>query len=547
MTRSGSSGKKRALIMGALGLAFGAGLFVVLCRVLNYFQSVEMIGDLLARQLLSMVLLTFFLLLIFSSIITALSNLYLSKDLELCHSMPVSIETLFISRSVYTLVDSSWMVIFFGLPVFLAYGYVYKPGYEFYVSLIHMNAAMTVIACSSGIFLTMVLVHIFPAQRTRDIILLLSILMVVGLYLLFRFLRPERLVNPEAFFTVAQYMTALKAPDSPYLPTHWVAETLWGHLNGVNNRGYLFEIMLTWSTAGAAVVINVWMAGRIYFGGFSKSQEASRRRPGTRYLLDRLILGVSRPFGRDLAAVIAKDLRVFFRDNTQWSQLLLLGALMVVYLYNFSVLPLDKSPIRLDFLQNQLAFLNMGLAGFVLSAICVRFVFTAVSAEGEAYWIIRTSPLRLKRYLWGKYLFFVFPIFLLAEFLIVGTNLLLEVTPLMMALSTITIGLMILGIVSLGVGLGAMYPRFEHENIGQVATGFGGFLYMVVSSLFIALVIILEAGPVYILFMAGVRGNVVSGMQWLYIILSFAAVLLINWAAVSRPMKMGVKALQGYE
>jgi ABC-2 type transport system permease protein len=135
----------------------------------------------------------------------------------------------------------------------------------------------------------------------------------------------------------------------------------------------------------------------------------------------------------------------------------------------------------------------------------------------------------------------------LAEFLTIATNLLLEVTLLMMVLSTVTIGLMVFGIVALGIGLGAMYPRFRHENIGQVATGFGGFLYMVVSSLFIGLVIILEAGPVYILFMAGVRGRVISTLEWLLIVLSFAAVLLINWTAVSRPMGMGLKALQAYE
>jgi ABC-2 type transport system permease protein len=439
------------------------------------------------------------------------------------------------------------MVIFFGLPVLLAYGYVYRPGLGFYVSLVHMNVAMAIIACYSGILLTMVLVHVFPAQRTRDIILLLSVLMVVGLYLLFRFLRPERLVNPEAFFTVAQYMSALKAPDSPYLPSHWVTETLWGQLVGLKGRGYLFEMLLTWTTAVSAVVINVWVAQRIYFAGFSKSQEAKKRRAAGRRLLDFLISCVSRPFGRDLGSIISKDLRIFFRDNTQWSQLLLLGALIVVYLYNFSVLPLDKSPMRLDFLQNELAFLNMGLAGFVLSAICVRFVFTAVSAEGEAYWIIRTSPLRLKRYLWGKCLFFVFPILILAEFLTIATNYLLEVTRLMMILSTMTIGLMVFGIVALGIGFGAMYPRFKHENIGQVATGFGGFLYMVVSTLFVGLVVILEAGPVYILFMAGVRGSVVSPLEWLFIILSFSAVLLINAMAVFKPMKRGLKALQAYE
>ena len=535
--------------MGGLGLAFCGGMFVLSSRVLIYFQSVEMIGDLLAQQLLSMVLLTFFSMLIFSNIITALSNLYLSKDLELCHSIPVSVEELFISRSLYTFVDSSWMVIIFALPIFLAYGYVYEPDLGFYLSLIHMNVAMAIIASCIGILLTMVLVHIFPAQRTKDIVLLLSIFMVVALYLLFRFLRPERLVNPEAFFSVAQYVSALKVPDSPFLPTHWITETLWAHLNPVEGRPAEsgIEILLIWATAASAVVINVWIAHFIYFDGFSKSQEAKKRRAGGKRLLDLMIMSVSKPFGKDLSAIISKDIRSFFRDNTQWSQLLLLAALIVVYLYNFSVLPLDKSPIRLDFLQNELAFLNMGLAGFVLSALCTRFVFTAVSAEGEAYWIIRSSPLKLRRYLWGKYIFFVFPILILAEVLIVATNYLLDVTLFMMILSSVTIGFMAFGIVALGIGFGAIYPKFNHENIGQVSTGFGGFLYMIISALFIGLIVILEAGPVYMLFMSQVRGSVISPIEWLFIVLSFSAVVVIIGVAIFRPMKAGLKALQGYE
>ena len=83
-----SAGKvrKRAFIMGSVGLVFWLLMFGLSSRVLIYFQSVEVIGDLLAHHLLAMVLLTFFSLLIFSHIITALSNLYLSTDLELCHS-----------------------------------------------------------------------------------------------------------------------------------------------------------------------------------------------------------------------------------------------------------------------------------------------------------------------------------------------------------------------------------------------------------------------------------------------------------------------------
>jgi ABC-2 type transport system permease protein len=211
------------------------------------------------------------------------------------------------------------------------------------------------------------------------------------------------------------------------------------------------------------------------------------------------------------------------------------------------VLPLDKSPIKLDFLQNELAFLNMGLAGFVLSAISARFIFTAVSAEGEAYWVISSSPLGLRQYLWGKYGYFLFPMIFLAEVLVIVTNYLLDVTPFMMFLSSITMFFMVLGIVALGIGFGALYANFRYENIAQLSVGFGGVLYMIVSSIFIAIVIVLEAGPVYILFMSDVSGKTVTAFQWLLIIASFLMVVLINTLAVFKPMKMGLKALREYE
>ncbi|MBW1764806.1 MAG: hypothetical protein JRJ23_08730 [Deltaproteobacteria bacterium] len=505
--------RKRAFIIGSVGLVFWLLMFILSSRVLVYFQSVEVMGDLLAHHLLSMILLTFFSLLIFSHIITALSNLYLSTDLELCHSSPAHLNDLFLSRSIYTMIDSSWMVIVFGLPVLMAYAFVYCPGPGYYFALLHMGLAMVIIAANIGILFTMILVSIFPAHRTRDILMLLMIFVVVALYLMFRFLRPERLVDPDAFFSVMQYLSAMKAPDSPYLPTHWVMETLWAHLSGSSSKSYLFDVMLMWSSAIATSFINIWVAGAIYFTGFSKSQEAKRRRRGGKQVLDLLISFFTRPLGYDLGSVIDKDIRTFFRDNTQWSQIFLLGALVVVYLYNFSVLPLERSPMRIEFLQNEIAFLNMGLAGFVIAAVSVRFIFPAISSEGEAFWIIRSSPLPLKRLLWGKYALYVLPMLILAETLIIVTNYLLDVTPFMMILSTVTIFFAVFGIVALGIGFGALYPNFKYQNIAQVATGYGGLMYMIFSAIFMAIIIILEAGPVYLIFMANVRGNAITWLQ----------------------------------
>ena len=114
---------------------------------------------------------------------------------------------------------------------------------------------------------------------------------------------------------------------------------------------------------------------------------------------------------------------------------------------------------------------NLGLAGFVLAAIAVRFAFPAVSMEGEAFWIIRTSTLSLKKFLINKFWMSLIPLVVVAEILIVMTNYLLKVTLFMMVLSSITILFMTFGITSLGIGMGAIYPRFKHTSSAEIPTG----------------------------------------------------------------------------
>jgi ABC-2 type transport system permease protein len=546
LTRSRSNGKIKILIFTGAGCLFWLVLFFLTYKVLIYFSSQEMIGDILARHLLSMVFLIFFSILIFSHVIIALSNLYLSDDLEICYSSPATLTEIFLSRSFYTVFDSSWMVVVFGLPLMMAYGFVYHAGLDYYLSLIYVSFPLIIISACLGIMVIMALVRFFPAQKASDIIMLMSVVVIVILYLLFRFLRPERLVNPDAFMSIAQYLGALKTPDSPYLPNHWATDILWARLTH-NSTTQVFNYILLWSTALAMVVIDIWVAGHIYFSGFSKAQEAKKRSHIGKRMLERIVSAVTKPFGPESASLIAKDVRSFFRDNSQWSQLLLLAALVVVYIYNFSVLPLEKSPIKSIYLQNALSFLNIGLAGFVISAISARFIFPAVSSEGQAFWIVLSSPLSSRRFLWSKYFAYLLPMLILSEVLIIYTNYLLKVTPFMMALSSVTIFFLVFGIVALGIGLGAVYPNFHHENIAQVATGFGALIYMISSSVFIALVIMLEAGPVYTILSAHFKGLSITYLQWVWVVCSFIGVIFVIIFAVKRPMAAGLKALNSYE
>src|SRR5439155_26602073 len=120
--------------------------------------------------------------------------------------------------------------------------------------------------------------------------------------------------------------------------------------------------------------------------------------------------------------LLIKDVKIFLRDVSQWSQLLLLLALVLLYLYNFRVLDLERIPYMSAFIKNIYAFVNMGMAGLVMSTVAVRFVFPAVSAEGAAFWIIRTSPVSLHDFLWSKFWSGLVPVLLLTELLAITAN-----------------------------------------------------------------------------------------------------------------------------
>ena len=113
----------------------------------------------------------------------------------------------------------------------------------------------------------------------------------------------------------------------------------------------------------------------------------------------------------------------------------------------------------------------------------------------------------------------------------------------MMVLSVVTIFFIVPGIVSMGLGLGAIYPDFQAENPAQSVTSLGGLIYMTLSVGFIAAVIVLEAGPVYYLFMSGLRGVGLRGLQWLWLVVSFSVVLMLCLIAVMIPMRMGEKKI----
>jgi ABC-2 type transport system permease protein len=539
--RGGWQWSRRPLLIG-LALGFWYGTFYVIRRVLLYFQSVYDLGPGLAYQLLLIILLTFLSMLLFSNLITALSTFFLARDLDLVLSTPIATGPFYYARLITTIINSSWMVLFFSLPIFAAYGTVFGGGLLFYLWVVVVLPLFLIIPAALGVLITHLLVYFLPAKRIRDVLFFIGLCCFIVIYFLFRLSQPERLVQPESFGHFLQFLSAMETPSSRFLPSSWSAEILAGTLFKRPAEPVFFYAVLA-SYALFFPLATSWVSSAVYLTAWSKAQESRQGRRKSE-LWESVLNRLTRPFPPVLSALMVKDIKTFLRDSAQWSQLFLLVALIAVYLYNFKVLPLDRSPMPAATLKTVVAFANLALAGFVLSAVAMRFAFPAVSLEGKAYWILQTAPISRRVVLWSKFWLNLLPLLLLGELLVFLSNLLLQVPNWMMLLSLVTIVVMTFGITAICVGTGALYPKFNFDNAAEIPTSFGGALCMIFSLSFVGIVVMIEAWPIYLLTTGALApGRLHAPDLWL-LAPSLAIVVLLTSAAVFLPIHRGLKSLE---
>ncbi len=533
----------RLVLLGSLGLLFTLLVNIVLLRVLNYFRGVADIGILLAGKLMALILIGFFSILLLSNIIGALSTFFLARDLDMLVAAPVDWLRFYAAKLTETIAHSSWMVVLMSIPIFTAYGIAYNGGPLYPLVALAVFVPFLVLPAVVGSVLTLLLVNVFPARRTRDLLAVIAVIAAGGLALLFRLVRPEQLARPEGFQSLVEFVAVLRTPTSPFLPSEWAQAAMMEYLTRGFTSEMAFQLFLLWSTAASFVIVGSKMHGLFFAQGFTRAQEGggvqqSGAQQGALSRVTSRMLGVLGPTKREL---LMKEMRIFFRDSTQWSQLILLAVLVVVYIFNIRYLPLDGDRAS-RVMVNLVPFLNLGLTGFVIASVAARFIFPAVSLEGRTLWLLKSSPLDMRDLLWSKFWVGTVPLLVLALGISVMTSFFLGVSQFMFLVSTFTIGLMTLAIASLALGFGTMFPQFDTENAAQIPTSFGGMLFMMTSVVLIGAVVILEARPVSAYLNSVREGQDLMNMNEM--LFSFGAVLLLCGAATLIPVRMALRQLE---
>ena len=310
----------------AIGIGFWILLYIGTCKVLSFIRGIDFFGEVLSAKLLSM---TFFGLtgfLILSNVITAISSFYLSKDIPFLLTKPIAITDIIRLKSLETFLNSSWMVMSFIPPVFIAYGVSYHASAGYYIAISSVFILFLLLTAGIGIGIAHMLIRFFPARRTKIVLLGVGMFLFLLLYFTMKSIIPRTLETPEDL--LGSFMSF--RTDSPLLPGYWITETVLPMLRGKTPDVFYALVLL--SNCMFFSLLSFVIGMRVFRKNIEKLQPSGQG-PG------RGLLGGFYPDQK--TAVFYKDIQVFFRDTGQWSQVAIIGALVMVYIYNFKSIPID--------------------------------------------------------------------------------------------------------------------------------------------------------------------------------------------------------------
>ncbi|MAN05959.1 MAG: hypothetical protein CMJ56_03695, partial [Planctomycetaceae bacterium] len=472
-----------------LSIIFWAAVFCLFYDAFSFIDSMH-------AEVMSLLFNTFFsalmVMMTFSTGILMYGGLYRSGESSFLLTCPLRAETIHAHKFTEAFWFSSWGFILLGSPMLIAYGIVRDAPWSFFLMIVPFIVTFVVIPASIGSILCMLVVAGLPRLRLHALSISFA-LVAVGIFWISwsTFSSTKSQLLTTAWFE--ETLSRLAMTEQVFLPSWWLASGLLDaalrgespDLTNQSTREALKFLGLILANALLLSLIASWVARWTYRKGYSNLQaEVPIRKRRQLFWLDELLTRGGSNVGNPIRLLLVKDLQIFRRDVTQWSQFIIFFGLLGLYFYNLRSFNYSHVYASL------IGHLNLAVVGLIFSTFTTRFVFPSISLEGRRFWILGLLPIDRDQIVLSKF-FFSF-----AGGLIPCLGLiLLSDSMLGLPWSTIFIHLMCSlalcsGLSGIAVGMGASIPNFRESSPAKIAAGFGGTLSLVLSAMFIILLVV---------------------------------------------------------
>jgi ABC-2 type transport system permease protein len=478
-----------------------------------------------------------FYLLILSNLVTGFSTFYRSPEVAFLFTLPIDAKQIFRIKFFENLLYSSWAVMVLGIPLTLAYGDLQGLGPIHYILVFFTGILpFLFIATVSASLLLIILVYFSRFIRMRTLFVLLGVGFIGVFYLYFTFSQRETILTGSLsnFRALGRYVTNLSSSQFSFIPSFWLSNLFLAESSlGWGERFFNVGLFLTTALVGWEIISAT--AQRFYFKTYQlmEGQGQKAKQDSVSQFFKFSWPGLGSP----AKAMIAKDLVQFVRTPQQWVQFLLMGFFIAVYLINLSRSQVhfgDLSP----FWQTAIYIFNFGFTGFMLSALTARFVYPLISMEGRSLWMLQMAPFSMAKVFVQKFWFSFFILFTLTEVVALVSNFFLgQATEIALFASGFLL-LTSLALISLSLGMGAVFAQFNETNPMKISSGYGGIITVMLSLFYVAFSV------TSLVFFINVDQAGGSGM-----ILGMIVLVMVTLTALYTwlPLRWGLRAVKNYE
>ena len=516
-------------------LLIWVALYVLLAETLQFVNRSPLEGVVATQYILTFFFLALTGMLAFSTAILCYGSLFKHAESAYLLATPLHLRDVVIVKYIECLVLASWSLLLLGFPLMLAMARMSNESWSFYPLFIGLFLLFIPVPGALGLLLSWAIVMVFPKSPKRTALGIVVVLALLATWWMWDVIATP--VTSKAW--LMRFYDRISLARSALLPSEWVAKGLDFARHGESDKaGFYLMVMLANALFASVVAINIVWPRLIQ--AFTRAQGSSGRRltPSSRILgWVAEVLFVYLPGKQRLLA--AKDLKSFFRDPLQWSQMAILFGLLTFYVLNVPRMWNDYSEPWLLLL---IAFLNLTAVSLILATFTSRFVFPLVSLEGQQLWLLGLLALRRRRMVTGKFLY-ALTLTLVAAMAVMGVSAVrLELSQPLVITHLVSIASICVGLCGVSIGMGAKMPVFNERNPGRIAGGFGGTVSLLISVALVAVSLM----PVGLMTLHESKvGFCDTFSPWM--VAALVAVVLINAITAMITMTVGIRHFERSE
>jgi ABC-2 type transport system permease protein len=525
-TQQLDTNKLKFIIVSSSALVLWASIFVFFHNSLRFVHAFEEIGDVIRLYFLALFFFTLGVMLVISNIIINYSSLFHSPESDYLISLPVSASRIFFYKLTESVAFSSWAFLFLGSPLLISFGLDQRANWLYYGWAALFSAVFIALPALLGSILSLIIGRFLPRHKRAILLALLGLLAVAVAFFITQMadLRGTRFEFTAGW--MQKFMGRLSFAQNPLLPSFWVTRGLFSAAETAGARDTIFFFLLLLSQVLFLGLLVHWLASAFYFTGYSlvrSSRHDKKYKPVS--LVDRAIHPALWFLDRPLRLIIIKDIKTLMRDPVQWTQFLIFFGLLAIYFINIKNIPYIN--LQEHMWQYLVSSLNLIATTLTLATFTTRFIYPQISLEGKRFWIIGMMPLKREDIFYSKLVFALCGAILITLPLVFISSYQLEVPSFMLMHHLYVAFLICLGLSSIAVTLGVLYPNMREDNPSKIVSGFGGTLTLVLSLLYVLSIIVIGSLPSHLYYVLR-RINIDAFMQFQTI-----SIIIISAIAIS--------------